>query len=63
MATYRIQTWDIDLQKFTPHHGVPSSGLSLYQLRLSMRMLQDCGYDCHYSQCGYGDPQVLVERE
>jgi hypothetical protein len=61
-ATYSIRTWDMELQEFTPQTGVPSSGLTIGDLKRSMRMLREIGYSCN--RCGGdSDPSVLIERE
>lgn len=52
---YFIETWDSDLQEFTPQEGVPSGPYTLFGLRLPMRELQSMGYPCDR-----GDNAVLI---
>jgi len=64
---YRVLTWDIDQQKFTPQKGVRSGPYTLFGLRKAIKKLRALGYSAHrkfspdhYS--GYSDPCVSVER-
>jgi hypothetical protein len=63
---YRVLTWDIDLQKFTPQKGVRSGPYTLFGLRKALRKLREMGYSAHRTfdpdHCGDSDPCVLVER-
>lgn len=54
---YRVLTWDVDLQKFTPQIGVRQGPYSLWGLRRAVRKLRDLGYSCHR-----GDSFVWVNR-
>ena len=64
--TYSVLTWDIEIQRWTPQDGVPSHGLTIQELRKSMRMLRNMGYTCHRRgpdrdvNC---DGFVLIEQE
>lgn len=68
--TYSITTWDPEEEDFTPQEGVPSHGLTLHQLRRSMRMLRSMGYSVHRRRTRYrggweyydSDFSVLIER-
>jgi len=66
MMTYSILTWDMELEHWTPQEGVPHTGLTIHELRRSMRLLQEQGYPCHRrgpdreSNC---DAFVLIEAE
>ena len=67
MALYSIGTWDTEAQAYTPQIGVPAFNLTLYQLRQSMRMLQERGYSCHRTgnirnRGDDNDTFVLIER-
>jgi hypothetical protein len=63
---YRVLTWDIDLQKFTPQKGVRSGPYTLFGLRKALRKLREMGYSARRvfdpDHCGWSDPCVLVER-
>jgi hypothetical protein len=56
---YYVSTWDTDLEKFTPQHGVRTGPYSLWGLRRALRKLQELGYDTSRG----GGFSVLVERE
>lgn len=55
---YRVLTWDIDRQKFTPQPGVRSGPYTLFALRKVLRRLNHMGYDIKRAFA----PSVLVER-
>lgn len=66
---YSIGTWDTHRQAFTPHRGlsVPSFNITILQLRVAMRELQETGYRCHrYRGLNGGeednDTSVIIER-
>ena len=64
---YRVLTWDIEEQKWTPQKGVRSGPYTLFGLRKALRELRRMGYPCNrdflgYQEHGYSDPCVLVER-
>ena len=68
--TYSVMTWDSDKSAYTPQKGlsVPSSGLTLGQLRTALKELRRMGYSAHYVRDKNGshyanDWAVLVERE
>ena len=54
---YYVQTWDAELQKFTPQNGVRCGPYSLFGLRQALRRLRDWGYEA-----GRHDPAVYVFR-
>ena len=67
MAVYSIRTWDMEAQEYTPQNGVPCDGLTLWQLRASMRLLRSIGYSCHRLRDPDGghddnDAWVKIER-
>ena len=62
MATYRITTWDADLEEYTPQDGVPARVSGIGELRAAMRALQANGYSCNRNRHD-SDPSVLIERE
>lgn len=43
--TYRVTTWDMDLQRFTPQEGLPAEPWSKWGLRQALRWLEQRGYD------------------
>lgn len=55
---YRIRTWDIELQRFTPQRGVRSGPYTLFGLRKALRKLRQMGYEVSRR----GGFSVLVER-
>lgn len=57
---YFIETWDADLQEFTPQKGVRRGPYTLFGLRKAIRKLRRMGYPCDYSSKGDGDPSVRV---
>jgi hypothetical protein len=59
---YSIGTYDMELQEFTPHHGMRCDNLTLWQLKDAMQELKRQGYECHRSG-GCSDPSVWVERQ
>lgn len=64
---YSVGTWDTDEQAYTPQVGVPAFNLTLAELRRSMRLLRQGGYQVHRKRAADGthdnnDPQVLIER-
>lgn len=63
MSTYSVKTYDPQTARYTPQDGVPSEGLTLQELRASLKQLRQMGYSCHYSSVRYwdNDPAVLVE--
>lgn len=63
---YFIETWDADLEKFTPHSGVPAGPYTLFGLREPIRALRNVGYPCDYSSSAWpcpGDPAVSIWSE
>jgi hypothetical protein len=62
MKAYFIETWDTDLQSFTPHNGIPPGPYTLFGLRVPIRELRSDGYPCDYSSMGSttGDPGVSI---
>jgi hypothetical protein len=56
--TYRVTTWDMDLQKFTPQEGLKSEPYSKWEIREALRTLKGWGYDVKRAF----SPSVLVER-
>jgi len=64
-VTYSIETWDSELQNYTPQEGVPSKNLNIHQLRRSMRMLRNMGYSVHRKGVDRenNDASVLIETE
>ena len=42
---YYVETWDYDLQKFTPQKGVRAGPYTLFGLRKALRKLRTFGYD------------------
>lgn len=62
-ALYRVRTWDVELQKWTPQVGLPPGPFTLMGLRWVARMLRTMGYTANYGGSWQnGDPSVLVER-
>lgn len=66
---YRVTTWDMELQEYTPQEGMrcPYDDLTLGQLREAIIELQELGYGCRCvknADGGYdtNDTAVLVER-
>lgn len=57
MPNYRIRTWDMDLQEYTPQEGVPEIVHGETGLRRALRALQGMGYSGRREY----DPCVLVE--
>lgn len=55
---YRVTTWDVDLQRFTPQQGVRCGPYSLFGLRKALNALRRMGYDTSRG----GGHSVLVER-
>ena len=53
---YRVMTWDMDWQSFTPQDGVPSEVYGKAGLRAALRALRNLGY-----QADKGDSFVSVE--
>lgn len=41
---YFVETWDIDLQRFTPQIGLSPGPYTLFGLRKALRQLQTMGY-------------------
>lgn len=61
---YYVETWDIDLQEFTPQKGCRKGPYSKWGLRKALRKLRSLGYTADY--CGphcTGDPYVRVYRK
>ncbi len=58
MTRYRIQTYDPELEQFTPQEGMsqPWDQLTIAGLRRAMHELRGFGYQCNRS-----DPAVLIE--
>jgi hypothetical protein len=56
VATFRVLTWDTDLQEFTPQDGVDPGPYTLFGLRPALRQLREMGYG------GWQSPCVLVDR-
>lgn len=54
---YRVTTWDVDKQDFTPQVGVHAYPWSKWGLRKALRMLRALGY---YAK--RDDSSTLVER-
>jgi hypothetical protein len=54
---YRVTTWDMDRQEFTPQEGVKSVVHGIGGLKRALRALQDLGYEGRRSDCS-----ILVER-
>lgn len=52
--TYKVTTWDTDLQQFTPQKGVPAFCKNWASLMRALRKLLEMGY-------AWGDPSVSVE--
>ena len=57
-ARYRVLTWDVDLQKYTPQKGVRQGPYSLFGLRKALRKLKAMGYDIFRQ----GAFPIMVER-
>ena len=55
---YRVTTWDMDQQQWTPQQGVRDGPYSLMSLREALRKLQQMGYDTSRDN----GVSVLVER-
>lgn len=55
--TYRIMTWDTEVQEFTPQDGVPEIAKGWRGLRSAMRSLRLIGY-----VGGKGDSLAMVVR-
>lgn len=55
---YRVTTWDIERQDWTPQSGVPTGPYTLFGLRKALRKLRSMGYDVSRR----GGVSVLVER-
>jgi hypothetical protein len=58
---YRIRTWDIDAQDWTPQEGVPEIANGAEELRHALRLLQGMGYAANRNSED-SDASVLVER-
>lgn len=56
---YYVETWDSDLQKFTPQIGVRTGPYTLFGLRKALRALRNCGYATSRGSGFY----VLVSRK
>lgn len=56
--TYRVTTWDVDRQKFTPQEGLKSEPYTKWELRRALRALRQMGYDTKRAFA----PSVLVEK-
>ncbi len=41
---YYVETYDFDLEEYTPQLGVPHGPYRLFQLRTALRKLRDLGY-------------------
>lgn len=52
---YKVTTWDIELQKFTPQKGVAPFRKNFASLLRALRKLGTMGY-------AWGDPSVAVDR-
>lgn len=70
MKTYRVLTYDIDEDEYTPQSGLslPWCGLTLWRLKQALRELRGMGYQCHRRRAEDGshfdnDRWVLVQRE
>ncbi len=59
--SYRVLTWDHNLEEFTPQDGVPPLVHGVLELRKAIRQLQADGYPCNRSG-GDSDASVLIER-
>lgn len=57
---YRVLTWDIDAQEFTPQDGVPSLVTGAAGLRSALRDLRNLGYAANRNDED-SDASVLVE--
>lgn len=59
MTKYTVETWDHELEAFTPQEGldVPAIDVDVHGLRRALRALQQYGYACNRQ-----DPSVLVRR-
>jgi hypothetical protein len=56
--TYRVTTWDMDRQEFTPQTGLNPGPYTQWELRVVLRWLSNRGYDVKRAFA----PSVLVER-
>ena len=56
-ARYFVETWDFDLQRWTPQEGAPHGPLTKWQLRDALRALRGMSYEARR-----GDPSVRVYR-
>lgn len=59
MTKYFIETWDGNLEEFTPQKGVPRGPYTKWGLRKAIRKLRKLGYSADYSR-GVGDPSVSI---
>jgi hypothetical protein len=55
MRRYYVETWDYNLEQFTPQIGVPHGPYTLWRLRDAIRQLRDLGY-----MATKEDPAVLI---
>ena len=61
---YRILTWDIDEQEYTPQKGVPQVARSWRGLLRACRKLRAMGYEVwRRKHTGWSDCYVKIERE
>lgn len=56
-GAYYVETWDVNLDDFTPQKGVRTGPYSLWGLRKPLLMLRQMGYTATRN-----DPSILVER-
>lgn len=48
---YYVQTWDAELQKFSPQKGIRTGPYSQFGLRKALRKLRDMGYMARKGDC------------
>lgn len=64
---YRVLTWDLDLQKWTPQIGIPRRTFTRAELvKTILPKLNDMGYQCDESEIdepdGSGSPCLSIEE-
>lgn len=58
---YRVLTWDMDLQKFTPQKGVNPGPHTLAGVRKALQQLRELGYSATEDDFAESDPSVAVD--
>jgi hypothetical protein len=59
---YLVQTWDTELQRFTPQEGVDPGPHTLTGVRKALKQLRALGYSATEDDMAESDPSVAVDE-